>query len=231
MLGRISANGGAPPSRQYQGDFNGGAGGITGTRGLQLGTGTPGTNMTFFGTTSVSGQLDLTQTKLQAIALAGFNKLTLGRANGTGTLSVKENFGLLQETVIQTGGGALTIDKQLNGAQKLTLSSGSGPITASAALGATSALGELVVLSTGTATFQGAVNAASVFTDVGGSTVLNAGTVTTSGLQDYNDAVVLGAATTLTSSGAAAVAFNGGARDNCWEGLGPVALRWFAHSG
>jgi filamentous hemagglutinin family protein len=191
--------------------LNGGAGGITGTRGLQLGTGTPGTNMTFFGTTSLAGQLDLTQTKLQAIALAGFNKLTLGRADGTGTLSVKENFGLLQETVIQSGGGALNIEKQLNGAQKLTLSSGSGPITASAALGATSALGDLAVLSTGTATFQGAVNAASVFTDVGGSTVLNAGTVTTSGLQDYNDAVVLGAATTLTSSGAGDINLNAGA--------------------
>jgi filamentous hemagglutinin family protein len=191
--------------------LNGGTGGVNGTRGLQLGAGTPATNMTFNGTTSVSGQLDLTQSKLQAINLAGFNKLTLGRANGTGTLSVKENFGLLQETLIQTGGGALNIEKQLDGAQKLTLSSGSGNITASAALGGTTALGDLTVLSTGTALFQRAVNAATVSTDAGGSTRLNGGAVTTSGLQDYNDAAVLGAATTLTSTGGGAVGINGGA--------------------
>ena len=184
---------------------------ITGTRGLQLGTGTSATNMTFFGTTVVAGQLDLTQSKLRAIALAGFNKLTLGRADGTGSLSVKENYSLLQETLIQTGGGALNIEKQLNGAQKLTLSSGAGNIAASAALGGTTALGDLSVFSTGTATFQGAVRAASVLTDVGGSTALNGGAVTTSGSQDYSDALVLGAATTLSSSGASDVNVNAGA--------------------
>jgi filamentous hemagglutinin family protein len=216
--------------------LSGAAGTITGTRGLQLGTGKPGTNMAFNATTSVAGQLNLTQAKLNAIELSGFNKLTLGRADGTGTLSVKDNFGLLQETVIQTGGGALTIEKQINGAQKLTLSSGNGAIEAKAALGATTALGDLLVLSAGTATFLGAVNAASVFTDAGGTTVLTggmsnsqgalsvygaaaltAGTVTTTGIQDYNDQVVLGAATTLTSTGAGDININAGA-------TGPFAL-------
>jgi hypothetical protein len=198
--------------------LNGGAGGITGTRGLRLGAGTAAMNMTFNGITSVAGQLALTQSKLQAIDLAGFSKLTLGRADGTGTLSVEENFGLLQETLIQTGGGALTIDKQINGAQKLTLSSGSGAIDAKAALGATTALGDLSVLSTGTATLRGAVNAASLFTDAGGATTLNGGAVTTTSLQDYNDQVVLGAATTLTSSGAGDININARA-------TGPFALR------
>jgi filamentous hemagglutinin family protein len=197
--------------------LNGGSNSVTGTGALTLGTGTPGTNMTFFGTTSVPGQLDLTQNKLQAVALAGFNKLTLGRTDGTGTLSVKENYALLQETMIQTGGGSLNIEGRIDGAQKLTLSSGSGTITASTHLGATTALGDLRVLSTGAATFQGAVNAATVFTDAGGSTALNGGTVTSAGLQDYNDQIVLGANTTLTSSGAGDVNLNAGA-------AGPFAL-------
>ena len=59
-----------------------------------------------------------------------------------------------------------------------------------------------MVNSTGTATFLGAVKAASVVTDAGGSTALNGGSVRTSGSQEYNDGLVLGAATTLTSSGA-----------------------------
>ncbi len=199
--------------------FSGAAGSITGTGVLTLGAGTPETNVAFYSETDTGllNQLDLTRAKMDKFALGGFNKLVLGRANGTGSLSVKENFELLQETLIQTGGGALTIDKQLDGAQKLTLSSGSGAITAKAALGATTALGDLSVLSTGKATFRGAVNAASVFTDVGGTTALNGGTVTTSGLQDYNDAVVLGAATTLTSSGAGDININAGA-------TGPFAL-------
>ena len=42
-------------------------------------------------------------------------------------------------------------------------------------------------------------------TNAGGTTALNGGTVTTTGAQTYNDAVTLGAATTLTSTGSGAL--------------------------
>ncbi|MEY5011580.1 MAG: hypothetical protein RLZZ253_2719, partial [Verrucomicrobiota bacterium] len=191
--------------------FSGGVGSIAGTGGLTLGAGRPETNMAFFGTTSVAGQLNLTQAKLQAIALTGFNKLTVGRSDSTGTLSVKENFTLLQETVFQTGGSALNIEKQINGAKRLTLNAGTGNILVSGALGSSAPVGELSVLSSGTATFQGAVNAASLWSDAGGSLVLNGGSVSTSGGQTYNDPLVLGGTATLSSSGAGDILLNGGA--------------------
>ena len=183
---------------------------ITGTGILTLGAGTVGTNVAFYSAsnTDVASQLDLTQTKMDKFTLGSFSQLIIGRDNGTGTVSVKENFGLFQETLIQTGGGAINIEKQIDtsaavsGAQKLTLSSGAGNITATGAMGSSLALGDLVVNSTGTATLRGLVKAASMRTDAGGSTVLNDGRVTTTGRQTYNDNIVLGAATTLTSSGA-----------------------------
>jgi hypothetical protein len=199
--------------------LTGSDGGISGTGSLTLGAGTAGTNVAFNAAsgTDVANQLDLTQAKLLKFTLGSFGKLTIGRNDGTGTVSVRENFGLLQETLIQTGGGAINIEKQLDtsaavaGAQKLTLSSGAGNITATGALGSIRALGDVVVNSTGTATFRGAVDAASLLTDTGGSTALNGGSVRTSGSQEYNDGLVLGAATTLTSSGAGDINVNAGA--------------------
>ena len=45
----------------------------------------------------------------------------------------------------------------------------------------------------------------SLTTNAGGTTALNGGTVTTTGAQTYNDAVTLGADTTLTSTGGGAL--------------------------
>jgi hypothetical protein len=55
----------------------------------------------------------------------------------------------------------------------------------------------------GTTTFTsfGAPELASVTTDAAGTTAINGGAVTTTGAQTYNDAVTLGAITTLTSTG------------------------------
>jgi len=76
---------------------------------------------------------------------------------------------------------------------------GSGNVTFTGALGNTNALGAIAIDSTGTTTFGSSVNAASVTTNAGGTTALN-GNITTTGAQAYNDAVTLGAATTLTAS-------------------------------
>ncbi len=68
----------------------------------------------------------------------------------------------------------------------------------------------LTVNASGTTTFGGVVGGntalASLTTNAGGSTALNAGAVTTSGAQTYNDAVTLGADTTLAGAG---LTFNG----------------------
>src|SRR6185369_16995213 len=62
----------------------------------------------------------------------------------------------------------------------------------------------------GTTTFDGAVGTtvlSSLATDAGGSTQINGGSVATTGNQTYNDAVSLGAATTLTTSANCDVTF------------------------
>jgi filamentous hemagglutinin family protein len=193
--------------------LTGGPGSITGSRALALGAGTAGTEMAFYSDDNADapGRLDLSRQDAGAIGLAGFSRLTLGRADGTGALSVNGDFVLLQETLIQTGGGALNIARRIDGAQKLTLSSGAGAITVSGALGGTAELGDLRVLSTGTAAFQSGVNAASVFTDGGGTTVFNGAAVNTRGAQDYNDQVVLGADARLGSLATGDIRLNAGA--------------------
>src|SRR5439155_21681190 len=49
----------------------------------------------------------------------------------------------------------------------------------------------------------------SVTTDAAGGTTLNGGSVTTTGAQAFNDALALGAATTLTSTGAGNITLAG----------------------
>jgi len=94
------------------------------------------------------------------------------------------------------------------GANTTLSSSGSGNITfASTVNGASS----LTVNTTGTTTFGGAVGGttalASLTTDAGGTTIINGGSVTTSGAQSYGDAVTLGANTTFASTGSGNITF------------------------
>jgi hypothetical protein len=110
--------------------------------------------------------------------------------------------GAIKTTGAQTYNEAAT----LMGATTLT-STGGGAVALKD--GATGAF-DLVVNTAGVTRLGGTVALASLTTDAGGTVELP-GTVTTSGAQTYNDAAVLGAATTLTSTGGGAVAINGGA--------------------
>src|SRR5262249_58757670 len=69
----------------------------------------------------------------------------------------------------------------------------------------------LTVNTAGTGTFGGALGSTtaltSLTTDAPGSTALNGGSVTTTGAQSYNDAVTLGANTTLTSTDFSDISF------------------------
>ncbi|TSA15100.1 MAG: S-layer family protein, partial [Betaproteobacteria bacterium] len=83
-----------------------------------------------------------------------------------------------------------------------TLNAGAGAITFASTL---DGLFSLAANSTGTTTFGGAVGGTAALTtlttNAGGTTAINGGAVTTSAAQTYNDAVTLGAATTLTGVG------------------------------
>ncbi|MBI3741949.1 MAG: hypothetical protein HY257_09385 [Chloroflexi bacterium] len=85
-------------------------------------------------------------------------------------------------------GGNITFSGTVNGAQTLTVNT-SGTTTFTGIVGGTTAL-------------------TSITTDSSGTTAINSGAITTSGAQTFNDAVTLGANTTLTSNSSGAIAMN-----------------------
>ena len=106
--------------------------------------------------------------------------------------------------------GAQTYNDAVQLSTDTTLTAGVGNITFGSTLNST--MGNtfsLTANSTGTTTFTGAVGTtdalSTLTTNAGGTTALNGGTVITTGAQTYNDAVTLGAATTLTSTGSGAL--------------------------
>ncbi|MBB3264626.1 filamentous hemagglutinin family protein [Azospirillum sp. OGB3] len=99
-----------------------------------------------------------------------------------------------------TGTGGIVLASTLDGGGALTLTSGSGDILLGGAVGGSSRLGALTVNGGGTTTITGAVKAASLATDATGITILNGGSVDTTGAQSYADAVTLGTDTVLTGT-------------------------------
>ena len=120
--------------------------------------------------------------------------------NGGGTTAI--NTSTVTTTGLQNYGDAVTL-----GAPAVALtSSGNAAITLAAIDGA----GNLTITTSGLTTLGGVVGptVTSLTTNGGGTTAINAPTVTTTGLQNYDDAVTLGAATTaFTSSANGAITF------------------------
>src|SRR6185436_1813487 len=86
-------------------------------------------------------------------------------------------------------------------------------ITFASALNSTAGeLNSLLVNTSGTTRFNGAVGGvdrlSSLTTDAGGNTVINGGSVNTTGAQTYNDPVLLDSNTTLDSNGSGNVTFS-----------------------
>jgi hypothetical protein len=98
--------------------------------------------------------------------------------------------------------GAQTFNDPVNLASGATLSSTNGGNISFATT--VNGAGSLIVITAGTVTFGGAVGSpsalSSLLTQGGGTTAINGGTVTTSGVQIYTGPVMLGANTTLASS-------------------------------
>ncbi len=87
-----------------------------------------------------------------------------------------------------------------------TFTAAAGTVTFANTLDSSNATARtLTVNTTGTTTFGGAVGAtnslSSITTNAGGSTVINGGSMRTTGSQTYNDAVSVGGVTTFTSTG------------------------------
>lgn len=115
----------------------------------------------------------------------------------------------LQGGTVKTLGAQTYGDSVTLGADTALISTAGGSINLAAAVDGAF---NLAVETAGTSRFGGAVGGlillASVTTDAPGSTALDGGTVTTSGAQNYNDSLHLGADTTLRSTGAGDVALN-----------------------
>ena len=126
----------------------------------------------------------------EAVTLAGL--YTAGSFTAAGPVTLAGD-----STVTAT---SITFVSTIDGARALTLNGGTGAITLGGAVGGTTRLGALSVTGSGTTTLAGVVKVASLTTDAGGSTVLNGGSVDTTGAQSYGDAVTLGADTVLTGT-------------------------------
>ena len=140
-----------------------------------------GNNLTlnFSGTTAINGA-----------KFTGIANLATGNG-GTTTLT-----GVVTTSGSQIYGDAVTLLGATTAA-----SSGSGAITFSSTVNGSF---DLLVNTAGATTFGGAVGGtvalSGLFIDAGGTTAINGGSVRTTGPQTYDDAVTLGASTTLTGS-------------------------------
>ncbi|CAO3380993.1 filamentous hemagglutinin N-terminal domain-containing protein [Azospirillum argentinense] len=98
------------------------------------------------------------------------------------------------------GTGGIILGSTLDGGHSLTLTSDGGAILLAGAVGGSSRLGALAINGGGITTVAGTVKAASLATDATGITILNGGSVDTTGEQSYADAVMLWGDTVLTGT-------------------------------
>jgi hypothetical protein len=151
---------------------------------------------------------------LTAAAGAGTDAISVTSVNLTGGLTLTGGDDVDSVSLANVTAGQVNVTAEsimLNGAVATTGSQAYyGPVNLAASL-ALSASGlafadtvsgayGLTVNSGGTTSFAKAVNLASLTTDAGGTTAIGGGSVTTTGAQCYNDAVILSADTVLTAS-------------------------------
>ncbi|QCN98175.1 filamentous hemagglutinin N-terminal domain-containing protein (plasmid) [Azospirillum argentinense] len=150
-------------------------------------------------------------TSLRSVTTSGAqtynDAVTLDGAYQTGTVFTAAKAVTLGGDSRITGTEGIVLASTLDGGRALTLTSGSGDVLLGGAVGGSSRLGALTINGGGTTTIADTVKAASLATDATGITILNGGSVDTTGAQSYADAVTLGADTVLTGT---QVALSGG---------------------
>ena len=179
--------------------------------GVQLG-GDVSLTDTLGGPITLTGAVTGTTAGGQNLSLNTTGATTLVGAVGTSALPLASLSTNLGGTTALDGGSVFTTGAQTYadaltlGANTILTSTASGAIS----LNSTVAGGgfALTVDTGGLTTFGGTVSAlSSLTTDAGGTTALNTGSITTTGAQSFNDAVTLGANTTLTSTASGAITF------------------------
>ncbi|MGK7947800.1 MAG: CHAT domain-containing protein [Xenococcaceae cyanobacterium] len=142
-------------------------------------------NGEIIGTDNASITLNSSQTNLNSNITTEGNNLTI---NSDVTL---QDDVVLDTSPNEETEADINITGSVNGANDLTLDAGSGNVIVRGTIGTTETpLEELEANSTGTTSFEGAINAASVTTNAGGTTNIN-GNVTTTGDQTFNDNVTI----------------------------------------
>lgn len=172
------------------------------------------------GVTQLSGPLSaniLTVTALGAVALNSPNFIdVLGASNGQGFSLNDVAGGLIidgpvsggsGDTSITTGGGSLGINSVVSGANVTLAATGGNTIFLDSA---PSTSGTLTLNTTGLTAINVALSGlGNLVTDGLGTTAINGGSVTTTGGQTYNDTLTLNGPTTLTSTSAGDIRFDG----------------------
>ncbi|MEG4279060.1 filamentous hemagglutinin N-terminal domain-containing protein, partial [Microcoleus sp. MON1_C1] len=146
------------------------------------------------GTISVNPNQSISGTDNASITLnATTNNLNGNITTQSQDITINGNTLVGDSVLVSNGtaaGGNILFNNNIDGSGNLTLETGTGNIDVKGAVGNTPALGigkVTVKSSAGTTTFNQTVNAASLTTDIGGTTQLN-GNVTTIGSQTYGDA-------------------------------------------
>jgi filamentous hemagglutinin family protein len=171
-------------------------------------TGAVGANQALAALTVNSTGTTAFDSTVQATSLttdAGGTTTLNGDVTTSGTQTYGDAVQVNGDATLATTNSAVTFDSTVNSqaseTNNLTVTTGNGAVAFNAAVGgaANGELGALAVNSTGTTTFASTVEADTVATNAGGTTVLN-GNVTTTGTQTYSDNLQLNSGLSLTTT-------------------------------
>ncbi|MBB3943983.1 filamentous hemagglutinin family protein, partial [Sphingorhabdus rigui] len=136
-------------------------------------------------------------TGLQALTVTGDTLINTGVITTRGGQTYTGNATLGNATALSTtDNGTVLFSGTMNGTKNLTISTGSGNVTLTGAVGGTTRLAALTLVSTGATTFGSSVKASSLSASNSG-TVFVGGDIDTTGVQGYNGSLVLNADATL----------------------------------
>ncbi|MFF7057996.1 filamentous hemagglutinin N-terminal domain-containing protein [Achromobacter spanius] len=161
--------------------------------------------LTITGNAVINGALG-DNARLASLTISGTADLNGGSIDTVGAQSYQGNVTLSDDLDIHTDNSNVTFNGTVASAtgeaNNLTIGAGNGNVNFVGAVGnaTTARLGDVAINSSGATTLAGAVYAASVTTDAGGTLAINGGRVDTTGTQSYGELAVLGADTVLKGS-------------------------------
>ena len=161
--------------------------------------------LTITGNAVINGALG-DNARLASLTISGTADLNGGSIDTVGAQSYQGNVTLSDDLDIHTANSNVTFNGTIASAageaNHLTIGAGNGNVNVVGAVGnaTTARLGDVAINSNGATTLGGAMYAASVTTDAGGTLAINGGLVDTTGTQSYGELAVLGANTVLKGS-------------------------------